>query len=310
MSTPPTGYARNGDADIAYEDHGDRGGEPLLLVMGSAVSRYWWPPGLITALIAHGFHVVSYDNRDAGQSTHFPETKAHPVTALFRKRIPAYTGEDLADDAAAVMDAMGWDSAHLFGHSNGGLRAQRIAMRHPERVRSLVASAAVSSDAGILKLLRYIRFGFVAKLASLKFPEGREGDIALSMAVSRALASPGYPFDEAEALARIEKDEVSSVRDPKTMGRQLGAHWSSGSLAQLRVPATVIQGDADQLLRVTTARDLANDIPGARLVIVPGVGHDIPPPMWEHYADEIKATAARAHALPLPATPPPRAAGP
>ncbi|MFC3493851.1 alpha/beta fold hydrolase [Glycomyces rhizosphaerae] len=294
MSQPPTGYARNGEVRIAYEDHGGTGGEPLLLVMGSAVSRYWWPPGLITALIERGFHVASFDNRDAGQSTHFPAETAHPVTALFRNRVPAYTGEDIADDAAAVLDALGWASAHLFGHSNGGLRVQRIAMRHSQRVRSFVASAAVSSDAGRLKLLRYIRFSFVAKMARLKFPDGREGDIALSMAVSRALASPGHPFDEAEALARIEKDDVSSVRDPKSMGRQLGAHWSGGSLAQLRIPVSVMHGEADQLLRTGAARDLAKDIPGARLVIVPGVGHDIPPAMWTYYADEIRATASRA----------------
>lgn len=295
MSQSPTGYARNGEVRIAYEDHGGIGGEPLLLVMGSAASRNWWPPGLIAALIERGFHVASFDNRDAGQSTHFPAETAHPVTALFRKRVPAYTGEDIADDAAAVMDAMGWDSVHLFGHSNGGLRVQRIAMRHPGRVRSFVSSAAVSSDAGRLKLLGYIRFGFVAKMARMKYPETREGDIALSMAVSRTLASPGYPFDEAEALARIEQDDVSSVRDPKSMGRQLGAQWSSGSLAQLRLPVTVMHGDADQLLRLAAARDLAEDIPGARLVIVPGVGHDIPPAMWTYYADEIRATAARAH---------------
>lgn len=294
MSQTPTGYARNGEVRIAYDDLGGTGGEPLLLVMGASVTRFWWPPGFVEALIDKGFHVASFDNRDSGQSTHYPAMTAYPVTALFRKRVPVYTGEDVADDAVAVMDAMGWGSAHLFGHSNGGLRVQRIAMRHPGRVRSIVTSASVSSDAGRMKLLRYIHFGFVAKLARMKFPETPEGDIALSMAVSRALASPGFPFDEAEALARIEKDDGSSVRDPKSMGRQLGAHWSSGGLAQLRVTATVMQGDADQLLRTSAARDLAEDIPGARLVIVPGVGHDIPPAMWDRYAEEVRATAAQA----------------
>lgn len=296
MSPPPTGYARNGGVRIAYDDLGGTGGEPLLLVMGSAVTRFWWPPGLVEELIARGFHVASYDNRDAGQSTHFPDAAARPVTALFRRRVPAYTGEDVADDAAAVMDAMGWDSAHLFGHSNGGLNAQRIALRHPDRARSLVTSAAVSSDAGRAKLLRYIRFGFVARMARLRFPETREGDIAMALAVSRALASPGFPFDEAEALARIEKDDACSVRDPGTMGRQLGAHWSGGSLARLRLPAVVMHGDADQLLRVRAARDLAEAVPGARLVIVPGVGHDLPRAVWPRYAGEIRAAADAARA--------------
>ncbi|THV41108.1 alpha/beta fold hydrolase [Glycomyces buryatensis] len=297
MATPPSGYARNGDVRIAYEDLGGTGGEPLLLVMGSAVTRFWWPEGFVEELIARGFHVAAYDNRDAGQSTHFPAVAARPVTALFRREAPAYTGEDVTDDAVAVMDAMGWDSAHLFGHSNGGLNAQRIALRHPDRVRSLATSAAVSSDAGRLKLLRYIRFGFVARMARLRFPETREGDIAMSLAVSRALASPGFPFDEAEARSRIEKDDVCSVRDPATMGRQLGAHWNSGHLAQLRIPAVVLHGDSDQLLRMSAARDLAGAVPGARLVIVPGVGHDLPRAVWPQYADEIRATAdtARPH---------------
>jgi pimeloyl-ACP methyl ester carboxylesterase len=144
-----------------------------------------------------------------------------------------------------------------------------------------------------MQMLRYIHFGYVAKMARLRFPETRDGDIAMSLAVARAMASPGHPFDEAEVLSRIEKDDTCPVRDPKTMGRQLGAHWSSGGLAQLRVPATVMHGDADQLLKTTAARDLAAAIPGARLVIVPGVGHDLPPAMWDRYADEIRATASR-----------------
>ncbi|MFC4336371.1 alpha/beta fold hydrolase [Salininema proteolyticum] len=298
MGPPPSGYVRNGDVRIAYEDLGGAGGEPLLLVMGSAVTRFWWPPGLVETLIDRGFHVVSYDNRDSGQSTHFPVAKARPVTALFRREVPAYTGEDVADDAVAVMDAVGWDSAHLFGHSNGGLNAQRIALRHPGRVRSLAVSAAVSSDAGRLQLLRHIRFGFVAKMARLKFPETREGDIAMSLEVSRALASPGYPFDEAEALSRIEKDDVCSVRDPNSMGRQLGAHWSGGSLSALKVPTVVLHGDADQLLRLSAARELSRVIAGARLVVVPGVGHDLPRGVWPLYADEIRAVADAARQRP------------
>ncbi|RRR98545.1 alpha/beta fold hydrolase [Glycomyces terrestris] len=287
----PTGYAANGAVRLAYEDHGGAGGEPLLLVMGSAVTRFWWPPGFIAELVGRGFHVVSFDNRDSGQSTHFPAAPAKPVTALFRKKVPAYTGEDVADDAAAVLDAVGWDSAHLFGHSNGGLRAQRIALRHPHRVRSLATSAAVSSDAGRLRLLRCIHFGTVARMARLRFPDTPEGDLALGLAVSRALASPGYPFDEEEALERIRRDGYSPVRDPNTMGRQLGAHWSGPALGTLDLPAVVFHGEDDQLLRVEAARDLAAAIPGARLVVVPGLGHDLPRGVWPRFAAEIRANA-------------------
>ncbi|MFD0559992.1 pimeloyl-ACP methyl ester carboxylesterase [Stackebrandtia endophytica] len=300
MSSPPTGFAHNGDVKIAYEELGGAGGEPLLLVQGASVTRFWWPQGLVHELIARGFHVVSYDNRDAGQSTHFPTTEASPVTALFRRTPPAYTGEDVTADACAVMDAMGWNAAHLFGHSNGGLNAQRIAILHPHRVLSLATSAAVSSDAGRMKLLRFIRFGMVARMARLDFPETREGDIAMSLAVARALASPGFPFDEAEALSRIEKDDTCPVRNNSTMGRQLGAHWSSGSLKLLRLPTVVLHGDSDQLLRTSAARDLARSIPDAKLVITPGVGHDIPQGIWERYADQIRAVADAAHPHPPP----------
>ena len=291
MTTTPTRYAHNGDVDLAYDDLGGSGGEPLLLVMGAGVTRFWWPRGFLDELIGRGFHIVSFDNRDSGQSTHFPNTKARPVSSLFRKRPPAYTAEDMTDDAMAVMDAVGWESAHLFGHSMGGLNVQRIAMRHPARVRSLTSSGAVPSDAGRRKLARYIRFGFVARMARLRFPATREGDMALGLAVSRALASPGYPFDEAEALSRIEKDAKSPIRDPSTMGRQLGATWSGGRLASLRLPATVLHGEADQLLRTVAARDLANAITGARLRTFPGLGHDLPRALWTVYADEIRATA-------------------
>ncbi|MGH8879434.1 MAG: alpha/beta fold hydrolase [Stackebrandtia sp.] len=290
----PTGYAHNGEVRLAYDDLGGSKGEPLLLIMGTAVTRHWWPADFVAALIERGFHVVSYDNRDSGQSTHIPVARAGPVVSLFRSRASVYTGEDLTDDAVAVMDAVGWKSAHLFGHSMGGLIAQRTALRHTDRVRSLVTSAAVSSDASRLGLLRYIRFGFVARMARLRFPETREGDIALSMAVARANASPGYPFDEAEARANVEKDATSPVRDPKSQGRQLGAHWSGGRLAELRLPATVLHGEADPLARIAMARDLAKAIPGARLITFPGVGHDLPGPLRPRYADEIRGTADRA----------------
>ncbi len=138
----------NGTVRIAYEDLGGAGGDPLLLVMGLGVSRHWWPTGFVSALVEQGFHVISYDQRDSGESTRFAdEQRVHPFAALFRARSSPYTAEDMTDDAVAVLDAVGWDSAHLFGHSMGGLLAQRIALRHPGRVRSITVSGAMPSDA-------------------------------------------------------------------------------------------------------------------------------------------------------------------
>lgn len=288
-------YALNGDAAIAYEDLGGAGGRPLLLIMGMAVSRFWWPQGLVRQLIASGFHVVAFDQRDAGESTRFRDDhRGGPVGALFGGRPGAYSAEDMTDDAIAVLDAAGWDSAHVLGVSMGGLVAQRVALRHPGRVRSLTSMAAQPSDAGRLTTARYVHFGLVARLAMMRYTAGREGDIALGLALARALASPGYPFDEAEALSRIERDADSGVRDIGAQRRQAGAKWHSGKLAELRLPVLVLHGAADPLLRPAAGRDTAAAIDGARLVIMPGVGHDIPAGIWAQITTEIARLADQA----------------
>ena len=168
--------------------------------MGLGVSRFWWPQGFVDELIRHGFHVVAFDQRDAGESTRLPDTgPGNPIAAVLRRRPAAYTAEDMTDDAVAVLDALGWDSAHLFGTSMGGQLVQRIALRDPTRVRSITSSASLPSDVGGIRAARYVHLGQVAQFARMKFPAGREGDIALGLALARAVASPGYPFDEAAA---------------------------------------------------------------------------------------------------------------
>ena len=297
MTDPGPGprYAHNGAADIAFEDLGGAGGEPLLLVMGLGVSRFWWPAGMIDALAGQGFHVAAYDQRDAGQSTHFPAAgSGSPLTAALRRRSVAYTAEDMTDDAVAVLDALGWDSAHLFGHSMGGQLAQRTALRHRGRVRSITSSASLPSDVSGLAAARYLHLGLVARFTRMRFPEGRDGDIALGLALARAVASPGYPFDEAEARARIGRDLVSGVRDAGAQSRQVGAKWHGGRLSELRVPALVLHGERDPLLRPAAARRTPAAIDRAPLVLLPGVGHDLPAAVWPRVAAEVRALADRA----------------
>lgn len=290
----PTRYARNGTVDIAYDTLAGAEGEPLLLIMGLAVSRFWWPAGLAQEFAARGFAVARYDQRDAGESSRMPDTgSSNPFVAVARKR-GSYTSEDMTDDAIAVLDALGWKRAHLFGASLGGIIAQRIALRHPDRVLSVVSAAGMPSDTSGLGAGRYVRFGMLARLARLKFPEGRDGDIQMSLALARAVASPAYPFDETATREWIEREVDSGPRDTRAQSRQAGAGWHGPKLRELRKPTLVLHGDHDPLLRVSAARNTAKAIAGARLVLLPGAGHDLPEPLWGTIADEVRRNADRA----------------
>jgi pimeloyl-ACP methyl ester carboxylesterase len=286
-----TRYAHNGEVKVAYDVLRGSQGAPLLLVMGLATARFWWPTGLCEAFADAGFAVARYDQRDAGESTRMPDTaEASPFKALFRKRGDAYTSEDMTDDAVAVMDELCWDRAHVFGHSLGGLIAQRLALRHPDRVLSVTSSAALPSDVSGLRVLRYLRFGLLAKLARARFPEGREGDIEASMTVWRGVASPGYPFDEEAARAWVEAQVDSGPRDAKAQSRQIGAQWHGPRLRELHHPTLVLHGEQDPILRVAAARATARTVPGARLLTFPQVGHDLPAALWPtvaHAVDEL-----------------------
>src|ERR1700733_1161578 len=290
----PTQYARNGAVEIAYDRLAGSEGEPLLLVMGLAVSRFWWPAGLARAFAGQGFAVARYDQRDAGESTRMPDTGgSNPFAALARKR-GAYSSEDMTDDAVAVLDALGWERAHIFGASLGGIIAQRIALRHPDRVLSVVSAMGMPSDAVGLRGGRYVRFGLLAKLARARFPEGREGDIALSLMLAREIASPAYPFDEEAARVGIEREAGSGPRDTKAQSRQVGAPWHGPKLRELRTPVLVLHGEQDPILRVSAGRATARAIDGARLVILPGTGHDLPAPLWPTIARDVRALANQA----------------
>jgi pimeloyl-ACP methyl ester carboxylesterase len=290
----PTQYARNAAVEIAYDMLAGSGGDPLLLVMGLAVSRFWWPAGLGQAFADQGFAVARYDQRDAGQSTRMPDTgSSNPFAAVARKR-GAYSSEDMTDDAVAVLDALGWQKAHIFGASLGGIIAQRIALRHPGRVLSVVSAMGMPSDAVGIKGGRYVHFGMLARLARARFPEGREGDIQLSLMLAREVASPAYPFDEDAAREWIEREADTGPRDTKAQSRQVGAPWHGPKLREVRKPVLVLHGDKDPILRVSAARATARAIDGARLVVLPGVGHDLPAPLWPAIASEVRQLADQA----------------
>ncbi|MEK8144588.1 alpha/beta hydrolase [Streptomyces sp. M10(2022)] len=262
----PTRYAHNGDVQLAIDQLKGSEGQPLLLVMGLATARFWWPSGLCRAFADAGFAVARYDQRDAGQSSRMPDTATtNPFKALLAKRGNAYTSEDMTDDAIAVMDELGWERAHVFGHSLGGAIAQRIALRHPDRVLSVTSSAALPSDVSGLGILRYLRFGLLARLARTTFPEGREGDIEAALTVWRGIASPGYPSTR-------PRPRLGRGRRGQRPARQQGAEppdrrpVARTQAQDLHRPTLVLHGEQDPILRVSAGRATARAIDGAHLV--------------------------------------------
>jgi pimeloyl-ACP methyl ester carboxylesterase len=289
----PVRWAENGKVRLAYDQLTTGGeGEPLLLVIGLGASRQWIPDGLCHLLAEKGFAVARYDQRDGGQSTHLPPTATRsPFAALFGRRGEAYTAEDMADDAIAVMEALGWESAHLFGMSLGGAIVQRIAIRHPERVRTLTSMAAVPGDVKGLATWRYLRTGTLVKLARMRFPATPEGTVEAGVALARLIASPGYPFDEQAARAAVERIADTGIHDAQAQSRQIGAQWHGPAISTITKPTLVLHGDGDPLIKPTAARAIASRIPGARLVTLPGVGHDVPQPVWEEVTTRIRQLA-------------------
>ncbi|WIM99876.1 alpha/beta hydrolase [Actinoplanes oblitus] len=292
-----TRYAHNDGIRIAVEDLGGSGGSPLLLVMGLGTSRFWWPGGLVADLVRRGFHVAAYDQRDSGQSTHLPAARhaGPPIAALLRRSTPAYTAEDLTDDAVAVLDTLGWQRAHLFGHSMGGLLAQRVAIRHPDRVLTMTTSAAIPSDARGLRILRYLYLAPLVRFARLHYPATPDGELDLAVAIARILAAPGHDITEHDVREFVAKEathHVASFRDDKAQSRQIGATWSGGPLSRITAPTQVLHGERDPLIRVRAARDIAAAVPAARLRIVPGAGHFLSRDLWSVYAGAVHTLAS------------------
>jgi pimeloyl-ACP methyl ester carboxylesterase len=295
ISPGNTCFASNGAVRLAYDDLGPAGGEPLLMIMGLAFSRFWWPPGLLQRLQEHGFRPAVFDLRDSGESTHMTgRSTAGPYRSMLRRRQAAYSAEDLVDDAAAVLDALGWSAAHVLGLSYGGVVAQRLALRHPSRVLTVTSFASGPSDASARTvLLRYMRWGTQLRVLRI-VRRARTDDATLGLAVFQAAATAEYPVDESwvrDAVARDRARGISSFGDLAAQGRQSGARWHGPPLRELRKPVLIMCGDADPLLRPRASRDTAAAIPGARLMILPGVGHALPRPIWPTIAQQMRALA-------------------
>ena len=285
----------HGDVAVAYETFGPAGGEPLLLIMGLDYQMVWWPDGFCQALADRGFHVARFDNRDAGLSTHFTSpAKENPFRVLLRgSRRPAYGTADMVGDGVAVMDALGWESAHVFGASMGSALALSTAVLHPGRVRSV--TAAMGGPLRGAAALRYLNFGFFLRAARIKHPATDEGAIRTLVDLARLLATPHHPFDEGWAREVAEISHARSPRDPGTTQRQTYALRAAGALTgrmrDIAVPTLVINGADDPLIRPGAAAALARLVPGARPVVYPGMGHLLQEHLWDTIADEVAAQA-------------------
>jgi pimeloyl-ACP methyl ester carboxylesterase len=285
-------YAVNGDVRIAYETFGT-GGEPLLLVLGLDYQMVWWPDAFCERLVEAGYHVARYDNRDAGLSTHFPEPAGgSPWRALLGGTRPPYTLTDMVDDGLAVLDALGWADAHLLGGASA--IPQAMALLHPGRVRSLTLCMSSPADAGLLRSLRYVKLGVLREFRKLPKATTPEQKIDNEIAIYRTQASPGYPFPEEWVREAATLSHRRAPRDPRATQRHLAAGRAVKlpSLAGITAPTLVVAGADDPMLKPSAGRDLAGRIPGAELVVYPGVGHDWPEAIWDDVIARMPRSAA------------------
>ncbi len=285
--------AANG-IDLCFQEMGDGDGEPLLLVMGLATQMIAWNPEFCSLLADRGFRVIRFDNRDIGRSTKI-ESAGVPsrVDMLTGRRATApYLLADMARDTFAVMDHLEIDRAHLAGASMGGMIAQQMAIDNPDRVSSMVSimSTTGSRWAGLPSMKAFgVLFGGP--------PKGRDQVIERAVKTFKVIGSPDYPFEE-ERIREIAAASYDRGHSAAGVARQLHAIFASGDrtsgLRQIDVPTVVIHGGSDVLVRPAGGRATARAVPGARLRIFDGMGHDLPPALWPEISDEIAANAARA----------------
>lgn len=283
---------------IEYDHFGDRGARPLLLVMGLGGQMVLWEEEFCRALAERGHFVVRFDNRDVGLSSKLDDAGVPDILDLMQRaargerlEVP-YTLDDMADDAAGVLDGLGLESAHVCGASMGGMIAQTLAIRHPQRVRSLTS---IMSTTGSPDLPAAAPEAMAVLLGPP--PATRAEAIEQHLKTWRVIGSPGYPLDEARTRERGAMLYDRSFH-PQGAARQLAAILAHGSrkqaLAAVKAPALVIHGAADPLVPLAGGRDTAEAIPGAELRVFEGMGHDLPPALWPQLVEAIAALTERA----------------
>jgi pimeloyl-ACP methyl ester carboxylesterase len=285
--------AEGNGIEICYDTFGDPGDPTVLLVMGLGCQLIHWEPGLCGLIAARGFHVVRYDNRDMGGSTRFdqPVDIFDVLQARGAGQTPTvpYLLSDMAADAVALLDHLAVDRAHVFGVSMGGMIAQTIAIEHPERVRTLTSVMSTTGD-GDVGAPTADAMGALLRPPPQTCEEYQDATVA-----NAALwGSPG--LYDVEDIRRLHKDAWDRGYDPAGTARQLAAILASGSrsagLATLDIPTLVIHGTTDNLIQPSGGERTAEVVPDAKLLMIEGMGHDLPRSLWPRLVDAFAAHAA------------------
>jgi pimeloyl-ACP methyl ester carboxylesterase len=287
---------RVGDIEICFETFGDPADPALLLIMGLGTQMLGWHEDFCQQLVGRGFHVIRYDNRDIGRSTILSSAPVPTLGQIIRrdKRAASYTLAEMAADGVGVLDHLEIERAHLVGVSMGGMIAQTIAARRPERVLSLtsIMSSTGSRWRGQPALRTYRQF-------LRPVSTDRATYIAQTAALFDIVGSPGFDRDD-DDLRSLLGAMYDRGHDPGSVTRQLAAILASGDrtaeLHRITAPTLVIHGTADKLVAPSGGRATARAIPGARLLKIEGMGHDLPRGAWPQLIDAIVENTRRASA--------------
>jgi len=281
--------------ELCYETFGSSDDPAMLLIMGLGAQMIAWPDEFCELLASAGFHVIRYDNRDVGESTWFDDAGSPDVGAAFSgNATPAYTLEDMADDAGGLLEALGIGTAHIVGVSMGGMIAQLVAAQHSSRTLSL---CSIMSTPGGQDSTPPTEAAMQALMAPR--PTTREQAIETALNARKVIGSTGFPADE-DKLREQAARAYDRANHPEGMMRQMVAIMSSPSrvelLGNVAVPTVVIHGTVDPLVPPDNGDKTAKAIPGADLVTVDGMGHDLPEGAWPQIVDAIVANTAKVSA--------------
>jgi pimeloyl-ACP methyl ester carboxylesterase len=282
---------------IEYDTFGDSSFPALLLIAGNGAQMIVWDAEFCELLAKTGLFIIRFDNRDAGLSTKFDESGIPDIMAAIKAAMEgkpvesAYTLDDMADDSVGLLNALGIEKAHICGASMGGMIAQVISYRHPKYALSLTSIMSTTGNPD----LPYGKLDAIAAVVS-PAPEERKAYVEHFVNVWRRIWSPGFPFEEERVRTFMEKSYDRSYC-PQGMARQNTAVIASGDrrllLSSIKAPTLVIHGADDPLIPVEGGKDTARVIPGASLLIINGMGHDMPKKVWSEIADAISHHTAQ-----------------